>query len=287
MLEQWRSLGAFAGAFAGAYGARRATSIIDPEALVLFSLLLRDAERRLDDFLGWWASSSATLLSVQRAHNLAKWFPERVQERLGAFARLATEAGDRAVDASPGGGWRVRTDPAGGEGAERLALYEAPALVLRLRAGFGVGAKTDLLAFLLGLQGERASTKEAAEALGYTEVAVRTAAQEMTLARFVEETPERPVRYAADPEAWDGLLGFEGGDRPPEEYDAPPKMAALGGGVCLSSRRPRVGRGGKGSRLVSLRMELAGARLSECHRKALDVVRLRCPDAERTGHGVP
>ena len=111
--EQWRSLGAFA----GTYGAPRATSIIDPEALVLLSLLLRDAERRLDDFLGWWASSGATLLSVQRAHNLARWFPERGQERLGAFRSTCYRRGRPAVGASPGGGWRVRTGRARGEGS--------------------------------------------------------------------------------------------------------------------------------------------------------------------------
>ena len=275
--EQWRSLGAFA----GAYGVRRATSIIDPEALVLLSLLLRDAERRLDDFLGWWASSGATLLSVQRVHNLARGFPERVQERLGAFARLATEAGDRRWTRHQTEAGEFALTPREGKGAEHLALYEAPALVLRLRAGFGVGAKADLLAFLLGIDGERASTKEAAEALGYTEVAVRTAAQEMTLARFVEETPERPVRYAADPEAWAGLLGFGGGDRPPEEYDSSPRWRYWAGVFAFLADVLAWVETGREADWSPYVWSSRARDLSERHRKALDVVRLRCPDAER------
>ena len=257
--EQWRSLGAFAGAFAGAYGVRRATSIIDPEALVLLSLLLRDAERRLDDFLGWWATAGATLLSVQRVHNLARRFPERVQERLGAFARLATEAGDRrwARHQAEAGGFALAARE--GKGAERLALYEAPALVLRLRAGFGVGAKADLLAFLLGIDSERASTKEAAEALGYTEVAVRAAAQEMALARFVEGAPGRPARYAADPEAWVGLLGFGGGG-PQGGGGAPPAWRHWAGVFAFLAGVLAWAEAGARGGVVPLRVGLAGAR---------------------------
>ena len=275
--EQWRSLGAYA----GAYGVRRATSIIDPEALVLLSLLLRDEERRLDDFMGWWAATGATLLSVQRVHNLARGFPEQVQERLAAFARLATEEGDRRWARHQAEFSGFALTPREGKGAERLALYEAPALMLRLRAGFGVGAKADLLAFLLGLGGERASTKEAAKALGYTEVAVRTAAQEMVLARFVAETPERPARYAADPEAWAGLLGFGGGDRPPEEYGASPRWQHWAGVFAfLTDVLVWVDRGREAEWSPYLWSSRARD-LSERHRKALDVVRLRCPDAER------
>ena len=275
--EQWRSLGAFA----GAVGPRRATSIVDPEALVLLSLLIRDEERRLDDFLGWWASIGSTLLSVQRAHNLAKQFPEQVQERLGAFARLAAEAGDRRWkrhQAEVGG---FVLSPREGKGAERLALYEAPALIFRLRAGFGVGAKADLLAFLLGLGGERASTKEAAEALAYTEVAVRTAAQEMALARFVEETPDRPALYAADPKAWSGLLGFTGAGGSQERGGEPPEWRYWAGVFAFLADVLTWVEEGRGAEWSPYVWSSRARDLCERHQQALDAVRLRCPDPVR------
>ncbi len=269
------------GAFAGAYGPRPATSIVDPEALVLLSLLVRDEERRLDDFLGWWASTGAGLLSVQRAHNLAKQFPARARERLGAFARLAAEAGDRRWKRHQAEGGGFELAPREGKGAERLALYEPPALILRLRSGFGVGAKADLLAFLLGLGGDRASTKEAAEALAYTEVAVRSAAQEMALARFVEETPDRPALYAADPEAWAGLLDLSGGGDPKQRGRALPAWRYWAGVFAFLADVLSWVEEGRGSGWSSYVWSSRARDLCERHRHALDAVRLRCPDGER------
>jgi hypothetical protein len=280
--EQWRSLGALA----GEQGARRAAAIIDPEALVLLSLLVRDDERRLDDFLGWWASIGAGLLSVQRAHNLAKQFPERARERLGAFARLATEAGDRRWKRHQAEGGGFELAPREGKGAERPAIYEPPALVLRLRSGFGVGAKADLLAFLLGLDGERASTKEAAEALAYTEVAVRAAAQEMARARFVEETPNRPALYAADPDAWAGVLGFtdvgfaEAGDAR-KRGSAPPMWCYWAGVFAFLADVLAWVEEGRGAAWSPYVWSSRARDLCERHRHALDTIRIRCPDGER------
>ena len=68
-----------------------------------------------------------------------------------------------------------------------LPLMEGPALTLRLRAGFGINAKADVLALLLGLAGAPADLKLIAAATAYTERAVRTAAEEMALAGFIQE----------------------------------------------------------------------------------------------------
>jgi hypothetical protein len=275
--EQWRSLGALA----GGQGERRAASIVDPEALVLLSLLVRDEERRLDDFLGWWASTGAGLLSVQRAHNLAKQFPERARERLGAFARLAAEAGDRRWKRHQAEGGGFELAPREGKGAERPALYEPPALVLRLRSGFGVGTKADLLAFLLGLGGDRASTREAAEALAYTEVAVRAAAQEMALARFVEETPDRPALYAADPAAWAGVLGFTGAGDARKRGGAPPAWRYWAGVFAFLAGVLAWVEEGRGAEWSPYVWSSRARDLCERHRHALDTIRIRCPDGER------
>ncbi len=261
---QWGSLGAFA------EGARRTDAVTDPEALVLLSLLLRDDERRLDDFLGWWATVGAGLLSVQRAYNLAKQFPEPVRERLGSFARLAAEAGDRRWRRHQGRPWVL--SPREGKGPDALSLAEPPALLLRLRAGFGVGVKADLLTFLLGMGGERISTKQAGRALGYTEAAVRTAAQEMAVARFLEETPDRPALYAADPEAWAGPLGFAGG---PPRWRYWSELFAFLAGVLAWAEEGR--RSGWSLYVWSSR----GRDLCERRRQELDTLRIRCPGGQR------
>lgn len=204
--EQWHSLGSLA----TPVGKRRASSIVDPEALVLCSLILRDEERRLDDFLGWWAEEGASLLSVQRMLNLAERFPGQAGVRLGAFAGLAADAGHKRWrrHAVSTGETTGLLKPRGGKGSDGLDLVDSPTLMLRLRAGFGVGAKADLLTFLIGNGGAYASVREAAQAISYTGAAVRNAAQEMVLAQFIEETDSRPTEYAADVRLWAELLQF-------------------------------------------------------------------------------
>jgi peptidylprolyl isomerase len=53
-------------------GEERTRSIVDPEALVLLSLAVREHEARLTDLLAGWARSGSALLSVQRLKTLAR-----------------------------------------------------------------------------------------------------------------------------------------------------------------------------------------------------------------------
>ena len=85
--------------------------------------------------------------------SLAEAFPAAVRE-IGAVARSAAEAGDRR--------WRPHAAQAGGEvrlgrrkAAGRRGWRRRRRCMLRLRAGFGVGAKADLLAFLLSRAARR------------------------------------------------------------------------------------------------------------------------------------
>ena len=201
---QWSSLGA------PTADASVATSIIDPEALVLVSLAMLDEEQRLADMLAWWARVGSRLLSVQRMKVLAEAYPERVRERLGRFARSAMESKDarwRRYAAEEPLAARTRTD----KEAKPPNLASASTLMLRLRAGFGVSAKADVLTFLLGI-GERHATIQAIErATGYAGVTVRDAARDMALARLIRETEERPVSYYARRQPWTALLEL-GGD---------------------------------------------------------------------------
>src|SRR5205085_9247560 len=129
---------------------RRAAAIIDPEALVLLSLTLMDTEKRLWDLIAGWIERASRLLSLQRTKNLLKTFPPSTLSRVRQLAMLAVEVGKdmrwknlvgRGLDHAPRTGKRGRVI---------AELIEPPALTLRLRLGFGVGVKPDMLSFMLG-----------------------------------------------------------------------------------------------------------------------------------------
>lgn len=199
----------------------RVWSIIDPEALVLVSLAVRDRERRLNDLLAGWARIGSSLLSIQRLKSLARDYPETVGEQVPEFARWAADAGDRrwrshASDEEKTFGAHPRDKELG-----TLRLVEGPALMLRLRAGIGVGAKADLLTFLLGMGGAAADLKTIALATAYSDRAMRTAADEMALARFIHEIEGPPSAYRADPEVWGTVLEVQ---RPSSRSTSPPAV---------------------------------------------------------------
>ncbi|MBW3571553.1 MAG: hypothetical protein KY467_10635 [Gemmatimonadetes bacterium] len=196
----WAQWSALTSAAAPA-GGRRPRAVVDPEALVLLSLTLRGRDARLDDLVFACARRSSALLSVQRMMSLAETFPLATREALGGFA---AEAGDRRWRAHAGPAPEART-PAPTPLAP-VRLTSGPALLLRLRAGFGVGAKADLLGFLLGLRGAAASVSLMAAATAYSGRAMRTAAEEMALAGFIERMDTAPVTYVADHTAWAGVL---------------------------------------------------------------------------------
>ncbi len=182
-------------------------SMVDPEALILLSLRVSDEERRLRDLVAWWARTGSRLTSVQRMSTLAAGFPEAAPPNgHRTFAYLAAEGGDRRWKRSAGDApaWQVRTT----KGSERLSLADPGALWLRLRAGLGVGAKADIVAYLLGRQGAWASAKSIAFATGYSTVAVRDAVGDMVLARLIQEMDGRPSEYRAPTTPWAALLGF-------------------------------------------------------------------------------
>ena len=204
--RQWAALGA-------SVGAPPPRTVLDPEALVLASLALVPHERRLGDALLWWASVGAPLLSVQRTRTLAKTLldpgGDSEGRALSAFAASAVDGGDRR--------WKRLAGPDGidarpGKGAERPDLSDPSALALRLRAAFGVSAKADLFAVLLGTA-RPATVRELAEASGYSTVAVRVALGEMALSGAVAPTGASPAAYRV-PEAapWSAVLA--GGPRP-------------------------------------------------------------------------
>jgi hypothetical protein len=198
--RQWEALGASA-------ASDPARSLIDPEALVLASLVFQDKERRLSDALRWWAKTGAALLSITRIRSLAKQFPDTIGDRLGEFAALALREGRDFR-------WRPLARPSGrpaGRQGKTLSmeprLLAPAALLLRLRLGFGVTVKADLLAMLLGSPGTWLSVREIAAPLGYTAQSIRRTADDLVSARLLQARNKPPTGYRLDPKPWAGLLG--------------------------------------------------------------------------------
>jgi len=95
----------------------------------------------------------------------------------------------------------------------RVSLVEDAALTLRLRQGFGVGVKADVLAYLLARGDERAALREICEAVACSPATAYVAAEELSAARLVGSLDGQPPSYRATHESWKPLLGFE--NRPP------------------------------------------------------------------------
>lgn len=218
--SQWSALGATVS------NAKTAGSMIDPEALLLLSLLLAEEERRLWDLLGWWARVGSHLLSVQRVKNLARAYPETVQLKLGRFAQMArSQGGDFRWKnlARPQSTTTIRLKKGLGE---QLTLAEPATLLLRLRAGFGVGIKADVLGYLLGLRGAWIIARDITAATSYTAQAIRRALEDMAAARLLEVIRQTPTKYRVDPQGWVKLLRLR--EAPPVWRDWQSLFAFIG-----------------------------------------------------------
>ena len=206
--RQWVALGSYAMPVAE----RRARAIVDIEALLLLTLALRRHEPRLGDYVAWWARTASHLSSVQRLRSLADLYPgDRGRRLFVEFASLEHESGDRRWRRYAEADARPESRPA--KGPADLDLADPATLQVRLRAGLGVGAKADVLAFLIGRRGERATVRRIAEAVAYTHTAVRAAAADMALGRLIREVRGHPTEYAAPARGWAELLElttFEG-----------------------------------------------------------------------------
>lgn len=219
--RHWRALGA---STSSPGSARAIRSQVDPEALVLVSLTLMNAERRLGDLLHDWAAVNSSLLSVQRMRNLAaayalegdrtiaihlSWFASTAQEH-GKDVRWRPVAAEwptveRPPDAAPPvprRDTRRRPTP--------TRLVDDATLLLRLRLGLGVGVKADLVAYLLGTDGAWASVRELVTATSYTPAAVRRAVDDLATARLVEDREGSPAAYRANVKRWSTLLDLRG-----------------------------------------------------------------------------
>lgn len=204
--RQWEAVGSFA----RSASSRPVGRIVDPEALVLLSWAVREEERRLVDMLRWWAQVGAPLTNIQRMRTLVDHLEGDSGHHFALFARWASESGHRSWKryAAPEGEASA-SEARGLKGPEELRLVEPSTLMLKMRAAFGVGAKSDVLTFLIGLRGGMATVAVISRAVGYTETAVRDALKDMSLAGLVQETMNRPAYYKVLHRPWVDLLELE------------------------------------------------------------------------------
>ncbi len=211
--EQWRALGFLAG------DAPRplAETFIDPEALLVVTLDAVRAEPRLDAALGWWASVGASLLSLPRLDTALGLAPEGVEADMARFAARVVATGSASASWKRRASGAEATPPDRIKGLAAPRLTAPPAVMLQLRAAFGVGAKADVITFLLAQRGRAVPVREMEAALGYSALTLQRAAQDLAAAGLATDesalTPEPgpdPSRYALRPDGWHAVLGFEG-----------------------------------------------------------------------------
>jgi len=138
----------------------------------------------------------APLVSLQRLQGLGDRLEADDRSEISRFAQMALSAGDRR--------WKTIAESDADipeistlKGPSIPNLLHPGALLLRFRAGFGLGAKADLLTILVGQCGHPRTVKHLVKAAAYRETSVREALRDLTSAAFVVKSANRPAEYIA------------------------------------------------------------------------------------------
>ncbi|MGQ0743202.1 MAG: hypothetical protein ACT4OS_02470 [Acidimicrobiales bacterium] len=136
---------------------------IDPEPLIVFTAFLGDEDARLRDEATDWCVRNWRYVSKTRLKNLVRDQPPAVR---GAFGAFAATVGEHASVV-----WPYSTEPrrftvTGRSSAPQL---DRPSMAwLRLRAMFGIGARTEILRYFLSQEDGRSSVASISAATNYT-----------------------------------------------------------------------------------------------------------------------
>jgi len=136
---------------------------IDPEPLIVFTAFLGDEDARLRDEATDWCVRNWRYVSKTRLKNLVREQPAAMR---GAFGAFAATVGDHAGVVWPYASEPRRFTVTGRSAAPQL---DKPSMVwLRLRAMFGLGARTEILRYFLSHDDGRSSTATISTATNYT-----------------------------------------------------------------------------------------------------------------------
>ena len=202
--RQWAGLGG------SASGRKNWNSVVDPEALILASLYLRQHESRISDILFDWVNTNAALLSAQRLKNLQKDYPKDIGERVADFMQRIptfTKVSRWKKIAGNNEAPEPHAFPAVAR-ASRPVLKLPGNLLLRLRTAMGVGVKADVLSVVLG-NDRPVTVRHVAECLSYTPVGVRNSLDDLAASGFVTETRAQPLSYFAAMDKWQHFLDLD------------------------------------------------------------------------------
>jgi hypothetical protein len=136
---------------------------IDPEPLIVFTAVLGDADARLRDEATDWCVRNWRYVSKTRLKNLARGHPPEARKAFGVFAATVSE--------HAGVVWPYASEPrrftvTGRSSGPQL---DKPSMVwLRLRAMFGLGARTEILRYFLSQEDRRSSTAVISAVTNYT-----------------------------------------------------------------------------------------------------------------------
>ena len=155
---------------------------IDPEPLIVFTAALGDADPRLRDEATDWCIRNWRYVSKTRLKNTARAWPGLDQQMLGEFTATV---GEHAGIAWPGS---TVPRPYAPTGRSTLPPLGRPSLVwLRLRAMFGLGARTEIIRFFLMEPARRAGLVEIATSIGYTKRNVAEEAEQLLRAGVLDQ----------------------------------------------------------------------------------------------------
>jgi hypothetical protein len=191
----WGALGA------GAWGSAHRSWSVDPEALLLLTGSIEDRDPRLHGESLRWMGAYGHLVSRTRLRRLLETWPSTP-----AWAEYAAGLGVVTGQTWPGAGDKVAGDEVASGGGQRMGEQ----LVLRLRAGIGVGVRSEIVRILLvGTVPTPATAAELAGEAGYGKRSVASAAEQMAAAGVLIGTARgNAITYRLrDPASWAALFG--------------------------------------------------------------------------------
>jgi hypothetical protein len=160
----------------------RDDAVVDPEALICLTAELGDADARLRDSSTDWCVRYGRYVNGSRLKQVAR-----------ELAAPPVAIGEYVATVATAGGptWPLATQPRGDyvpRGKARMETAESRArLRIRLRAAFGVNARADVLAALLGVPTAGLSVSDLARLTRFTKPNVASAVDALVLAGLVNE----------------------------------------------------------------------------------------------------
>lgn len=234
--SQWAQLGLLADE------SRHDRWVADPEALLAFSLEVSRSDPRLFDELLDWLVTNWRLISVQRLNNLSDgdeqralldaalaWVSRHRSRRgsTGSAARRSKPRDEPKSLFSRSQAWaseadevflehgflRGRADPSGKSRHPDLAMPIA--FGFRLRQLLGLGARSEVIRFLLTTEEPRVTVAVVTRTAGYAKRNVHEALASLRDAGVVDVvTVANEQRYGIDRIRWATLLGLDGAELP-------------------------------------------------------------------------